>query len=470
MSYRSSGEFGESTNKSGSIGAGGSAGGQEGAGGTKEEAEKIELDRAYRETDEYGGVVMGAGMPLKDAEGNYVGYGLGPISGREPGELGTEGVPDYETYQKNQLNNLASTFDLTNPIQKSLYDSIKTKLTSVRPETVTKQQMEAFARQMGTTLDGLQDRYKPEAIRGMAAYGLNKTSLANQTKGIIDTFSKAYNSVAGVPENADYADYGIAAAKSTLAAMTAKDLADIGDQIGYKNLGMGLLNIGSTPFMASKMFSVLSSKPARTAAQTNYTDPVTGLTIGETLDEGFMTASTPEKDVYYSNPGLATQAQGILNAGIFKTDDLGNVQGSLGYNLMNSPIAGMLGVEPSYGGAYVNPQVAFDQGFQYSGNTYGMNPQQFGIVRDNLANPYAGYGEYNMSQIDQMVSNMSQKGNTFMDQQMEEERQQQQDQIAMEQDQQYQAGLTERQFDIYNRLIQDGYGTDYAKLYVEGIN
>tara|TARA_A100001015_G_scaffold176522_1_gene196273 strand:+ start:252 stop:1664 length:1413 start_codon:yes stop_codon:yes gene_type:complete len=470
MSYRSSGEFGESTNKSGSIGAGGSAGGQEGAGGTKEEAEKIELDRAYRETDEYGGVVMGAGMPLKDEDGNYVGYGLGPISGRAPGELGTEGVPDYETYQKNQLNNLASTFDLTNPIQKSLYDSIKTKLTSVRPETVTKQQMEAFARQMGTTLDGLQDRYKPEAIRGMAAYGLNKTSLANQTKGIIDTFSKAYNSVAGVPENADYADYGIAAAKSTLAAMTAKDLADIGDQIGYKNLGMGLLNIGSTPFMASKMFSVLSSKPARTAAQTNYTDPVTGLTIGETLDEGFMTALTPEKDVYYSNPGLATQAQGILNAGIFNTDDLGNVQGSLGYNLMNSPIAGMLGVEPSYGGAYVNPQVAFDQGFQYSGNTYGMNPQQFGIVRDNLANPYEGYGEYNMSQIDQMVSNMSQKGNTFMDQQMEEERQQQQDQIAMEQDQQYQAGLTERQFDIYNRLIQDGYGTDYAKLYVEGIN
>ena len=81
MSYRSSGEFGESTNKSGSIGAGGSAGGQEGAGGTKEEAEKIELDRAYRETDEYGGVVMGAGMPLKDEDGNYVGYGLGPTSG-----------------------------------------------------------------------------------------------------------------------------------------------------------------------------------------------------------------------------------------------------------------------------------------------------------------------------------------------------------------------------------------------------
>ena len=131
----------------------------------------------------------------------------------------------------------------------------------------------------------------------------------------------------------------------------------------------------------------------------------------------------------------------------------------------------MLGVEPSYGGAYVNPQVAFNQGFQYSGNTYGMNPQQFGIVKDNLANPYEGYGEYNMSQINQMVSNMpGQQGNKFMDQQMAEERQRQQDQMAMQQDQQYQAGLTERQFDIYNRLIQDGYGTDYAKLYVEGIN
>jgi hypothetical protein len=484
MSYRSSGEFGESKNQ-GSIGAGGSAGGQKGAGGNKKEAEKIELDRAYRETDEYGGVVMGAGLPLKDKKGNFVGYGLGPISNRDPGELGTEGVPDYDAYQKNQLKNLASTFDLKNPIQKSLYDSIKTKLTSVRPETVTKQQMKAFARQMGTTLDGLQDRYKPEAIRGMAAYGLNKTSLANQTKGIIDTFSKAYNSVAGVPEDADYADYGIAAAKSTLSVLTAKDLAEIGDQIGYKNLGLGLVNIGTTPFMASKMFSIISGKPAYTAAQANYTDPVTGLTIGQTLDEGFMTASTPgygtnidfslgtavPGDTYYSNPELATKAQGILNAGIFKTDDLGNVQGSLGYNLMNSPIAGMLGVEPSYGGAYVNPQVAFNQGFQYSGNTYGMNPQQFGIVKDNLANPYEGYGEYNMSQINQMVSNMpGQQGNKFMDQQMAEERQQQQDQMAMQQDQQYQAGLTERQFDIYNRLIQDGYGTDYAKLYVEGIN
>ena len=248
---------------------------------------------------------------------------------------------------------------------------------------------------------------------------------------------------------------------------------------------MGLLNIGSTPFMASKMFSVISGKPARAAAQESYTHEDTGLTIGQTLDEGFMTASTPgygtnidfslgtavPGDTYYSNPGLATQAQGILNAGIFNTDDLGNVQGSLGYNLMNSPIAGILGVEPSYGGAYVNPQVAFDQGFQYSANTYGMSPQQFAIVRDNLANPYEGYGEYNMSQINQMVSDMpGQQGNIFMDQQMEEERQQQQDQIAMEQDQQYQAGLTERQFDIYNRLIQDGYGTDYAKLYVEGIN
>lgn len=471
MSYRSSGEFGESKNQSGSIGAGGSAGGQKGAGGTKKEAEKIELDQAYRETDEYGGVVMGAGMPLKDEDGNYVGFGLGPISNRDPGELGTEGVPDYDTYQQNQIKNLASTFDLENPIQKSLYDSIRTKLTSVRPETVTKQQMEAFARQMGTTLDGLQDRYQPEAIRGMAAYGLNQTSLANQTKGIIDTFSKAYNSVAGVPENADYADYGIAAAKSTLATLTAKDLADIGDQIGYKNLGLGLANIGTTPFMASKMFSVISGKPAHTAAQANYTDPVTGLTIGQTLDEGFMTASTPEKDTYYSNPELATQAQGILNAGIFKTDDLGNVQGSLGYNLMNSPIAGMLGAQPSYGGAYVNPGVAFNQGFQYSGNTYGMNPQQFGIVKDNLANPYEGYGEFNMSQINQMVSGMpGQKGNIFMDQQMAEERQQQQEQMVMQQEQQYQSGLNDRQSDIYDRLIQDGYGTDYARLYVEGMN
>ena len=181
-----------------------------------------DINNAEAQTDKYGGVVMTDYGPLTDDDGNYVGYGLGPISNRDPGELGTPGVPDFEAYQNQQIEALATNFDLTNPLEKGLYDSIRTKLTNVNPETVTKQQMEAFARQMGTTLSGLQNRYKPEAISAMAAFGLNQSSLANQAKGIIDTFTGAYDSIAGVPGDAKYSDIGIAAAKTTLAGMTTK--------------------------------------------------------------------------------------------------------------------------------------------------------------------------------------------------------------------------------------------------------
>ena len=425
------------------------------------------LNNAYAQTDQYGGVVIGGNQPLTDEDGNYVGYGLGPISDRDAGELGTPGVPDFEAYQKQQIEALATNFDLTNPLQKGLYDSIKTKLTNVNPETVTKQQMEAFARQMGTTLSGLQNRYKPEAISAMTAFGLNQSSLANQAKGIMDTFSNAYASVAGVPDDAKYSDYGLAAAKTALAGMTAKDLADIGDQIGYGELAKGLAQIGTPGLIATRMGQIFTGKPAFSASSANYTDPVTGLTLQETLNAAFETGVTPDMDTYYTPDAL--KAQGIINAGVFKTDELGNIQGSLGYNLTNSPLANMIGVNPSYAGAYVDPTVAAQQGFQYSGSTYGMPSDQFGIVSSNLANPYQGYGQYYMSQIGDMVDKQP-SGNPLIEQQQREQQQQFEQQRAQEEQERYFGTLDDRQLSIYNRLINQGYGDDYAKLYVEGMN
>ena len=426
-----------------------------------------DINNAEAQTDKYGGVVMTDYGPLTDDDGNYVGYGLGPISNRDPGELGTPGVPDFEAYQNQQIEALATNFDLTNPLEKGLYDSIRTKLTNVNPETVTKQQMEAFARQMGTTLSGLQNRYKPEAISAMAAFGLNQSSLANQAKGIIDTFTGADDSIAGVPEDAKYSDIGIAAAKTTLAGMTTKDLVDIGNQIGYGQLAKGLTNIGMQGVLAQQIGSIFTGKPAFSASSGNYTDPVTGLTLQETLNAAFETGVTPDMDTYYTPNAL--KAQGIINAGVFKTDELGNIQGSLGYNLTNSPLANMIGVNPSYAGAYVDPAVAAQLGFQYSGSTYGMPSDQFGIVSSNLANPYQGYGQYYMSQIGDMVDKQP-SGSPLIEQQQREQQQQFEQQRAQEEQERYFGTLDDRQLSIYNRLINQGYGDDYAKLYVEGMN
>lgn len=433
---------------------------------TQTVAQLQNLNNAYAQTDQYGGVVMGAGQPLTDEDGNYVGYGLGPISDRDVGELGTPGVPDFETYQKQQIEALATNFNLENPLQKSLYDSIKTKLTNVNPETVSKQQMEAFARSMGTTLSSLQNRYKPEAISAMTAFGLNQSSLANQAKGIMDTFTNAYESVAGVPDDAKYSDIGLAAAKTALTTMTAKDLADIGDQIGYGELAKGLARIGTPGLIATRMGQIFTGKPAFSASSANYTDPVTGLTLQETLNAAFETGVTPDMDTYYTPDAL--KAQGILNAGIFKTDEAGNIQGSLGYNLTNSPLANMIGVNPSYAGAYVDPTVAAQLGFQYSGNTYGMPSDQFGIVSSNLANPYQGYGQYMMSQVAGMAPEYS--GNPALEQKQFEEREQAEVQRVQEEQDRYFETLDDRQLSIYNRLLDQGYGDTYAKLYVEGMN
>ena len=418
------------------------------------------------QNDQYGGVVMTDHGPLTDKDGNYVGYGLGPKMDRDIGELGHPQTPDFETYQKQQIEALATNFDLTNPLQKGLYDSIKTKLTNVNPETVTKQQMEAFARSMGTTLSALQNRYQPETISGMTAFGLNQSSLANQAKGIMDTFSNAYASVAGVPDDAKYSDYGLAAAKTALAGMTAKDLADIGDQIGYGELAKGLAQIGTPGLIATRMGQIFTGKPAFSASSANYTDPVTGLTLQETLNAAFETGVTPDMDTYYTPDAL--KAQGIINAGVFKTDELGNIQGSLGYNLTNSPLANMIGVNPSYAGAYVDPTVAAQQGFQYSGSTYGMPSDQFGIVSSNLANPYQGYGQYMMSQVADMAPEYS--GNPALEQKQFEEREQAEAQRVQEEQDRYFETLDDRQLSIYNRLLDQGYGDTYAKLYVEGMN
>ena len=301
----------------------------------------------------------------------------------------------------------------------------------------------------------------------MTAFGLNQSSLANQAKGIMDTFSNAYASVAGVPDDAKYSDYGLAFAKTTLAGMTAKDLADIGDQIGYGELAKGLAQIGTPGLIATRMGQIFTGKPAFSAAVGNYTDPTTGLTLQETLNTAFETGVTPDMDTYYTPDAL--KAQGIINAGIFKTDEAGNIQGSLGYNLSNSSLANMMGVNPSYAGAYVDPTVAAQQGFQYSGSTYGMPSDQFGIVSSNLANPYQGYGQYYMSQIGDMVDKQP-SGNPLMEQQQMEQQQQFEQQRVQEEQDRYFGTLDDRQLSIYNRLINQGYGDDYAKLYVEGMN
>ena len=74
-----------------------------------------------------------------------------------------------------------------------------------------------------------------------------------------------------------------------------------------------------------------------------------------------------------------------------------------------------------------------------------------------------------MSQIGDMVDKQP-SGSPLIEQQQREQQQQFEQQRAQEEQERYFGTLDDRQLSIYNRLINQGYGDDYAKLYVEGMN
>ena len=344
--------------------------------------------------DQYGGYVHHSGGVLTDKYGMAVHSGLGPVSGREEHEPGYSGPQtiDYNQMSQDYADNvLSTTYDLTNPIQKSLYDAMKTKLSMVNPESITQSQMQAYARSLGVSLGDLQKAFNETSLKGMMAYGLNQQSVAAQAKAVMDGFANLGQAMYGVPEDATAEDYGYAIGKTAMAGLTASDVYGLTQQYGVEPVAKALGAVGTQGTIGYQLARAFMGQPAYGMDSENYSNEL-GMTVSEAIAEGLIDA----KDV-------------------MKTDDEGTIQGSVGFGITNSGLAQALGVNQSYKGAYVDPQKAQAMGFSYSGPTQGMNPDQFGQVSGMLSNPYGQYGEYGVGLMQNVADQAANRGDNTSD-------------------------------------------------------
>ena len=344
--------------------------------------------------DQHGGYVHHGGGVLTDKYGMAVHSGLGPVSGREEHEPGYQGPQtiDYMQMSEDYADNvLATTYDLTNPIQKSLYDAMKTKLSMVNPESITQSQMQAYARSLGVSLGDLQKAFNETSLKGMMAYGLNQQSVAAQAKAVMDGFANLGQAVYGVPDDATAEDYGYAIGKTAMASLTASDIYGLTQQYGVEPVAKALGAVGTQGTIGYQLARAFMGQPAYGMDSENYSNEL-GMTVSEAIAEGLIDA----KDV-------------------MKTDDEGTIQGSVGFGITNSGLAQALGVNQSYKGAYVDPQKAQALGFSYSGPTQGMNPDQFGQVSGMLSNPYGQYGEYGVGLMQNVANQAANQGDNTND-------------------------------------------------------
>ena len=88
-------------------------------------------------------------------------------------------------------------------------------------------------------------------------------------------------------------------------------------------------------------------------------------------------------------------AEGTINAqDVMKSNEEGDMMGSMGFGIANSALGQALGMN-SYAGGYVDADKAIALGFSYAGPTQGMTDAQFGMVQGHLADPFG----QTMSQI-----------------------------------------------------------------------
>ena len=339
--------------------------------------------------DQYGGYVNHSGGVVTDQYGMAVHSGLGPVSQRdehEPGYGGPQTI-DYNQMSEDFANSvLATTYDLTKPVQKSLYDAMKTKLSMVNPESITQSQMQAYARSLGVNLGDLQQAFNETALKGMMAYGINQQSVAAQAKAVMDGFANLGDAVYGVPDDASMADYGHAVGKTVAAGLTASDVYGLTQQYGVEPVAKALGAIGTQGTIGYQLARAFMGSPAFGMDSQNYSNEL-GMTVTEAIAEGLIDATD-----------------------VMKTDEEGTIQGSLGFGITNSGLAQALGVNQSYKGAYVDPQKAQALGFSYSGPTQGMNPDQFGQVQGMLSNPYGQHGEYGVGLMQNVADAANQQG------------------------------------------------------------
>ena len=344
--------------------------------------------------DQYGGYVNHSGGVLTDRYGMAVHSGIGPVSGREETEQGYRGPQtiDYNQMSQDYADNvLATTYDLTKPIQKQLYDAMKTKLSMVSPESITHAQMSQYAKSIGVPLGDLQQAFNETSLKGMMAYGLNQQAVAAQAKAVMDGFEALGQSVYGVPDDATAEDYGYAVGKTAAAGLTASDVYGLTQEFGVEPVAKALGAVGTQATIGYQLARAFMGQPAYGMDSENYSNEL-GMTISEAIAEGLVNAED-----------------------VMKTDDEGTIQGSVGFGITNSGLAQALGVNQSYKGAYVDPQKAQAMGFSYSGPTQGMNPDQFGQVSGMLSNPYGQYGEYGVGLMQNVADQAANRGDNTSD-------------------------------------------------------
>ena len=201
----------------------------------------------------------------------------------------------------------------------------------------------------------------PMTTNALAAYHAGLTSLQSHVEAFSSLGEQALNAVTPA-QDATFADLSAQYGKLGLTGLAADNVMGLVDTYGFDPVAKAIGALGVEATMANQMFGIVTGKPAMAASVKSWTK--NGETLAQALEEGTVT-----KDQ------------------VMKSNEEGDMMGSMGFGIANSALGQALGMN-SYAGGYVDAEKAAALGYSYSGSTHGMTDAQFGMVSGSLADPY----------------------------------------------------------------------------------
>lgn len=282
----------------------------------------------------------------------------GPHASRAP-------IRDYSNLQKfNDLPEAIKNQIGLEDVNQDVYNAFFGKIDS------TTAQKNALARALGySTVSAMESAIGPMTTNALAAYHSGLTSLQAHVDAISNLGQQALTAVTP-QEDATFSDLATQYGKLGLTGVAADNVMGLIDTYGFDPVAKALGALGTEAVMANQMFGLVTGTPSQSASVQSWTKP-----NGETLADAL--------------------AEGTINAqDVMKSNEEGDMMGSMGFGIANSALGQALGMN-SYAGGYVDADKAIALGFSYAGPTQGMTDAQFGMVQGHLADPFG----QTMSQI-----------------------------------------------------------------------
>ena len=263
----------------------------------------------------------------------------------------------------------------TDPVIQGVYKNTFGNV-DTSPDAVTDAMRSSLATALGYNSVAAMERAKgPQSINTMAAYHAATTNLGAQMDAISGLVSN-YASGLAPHKDMDLGDMMDKYGPTVLGATGLYGVEGLAQEHGWNPVLSAIGAIGTEAKIAGMMFNIATGKPSFSAASTGWVNAE-----GETLAQAIKNDPTGE-----------------LARSVMKTDAEGNIKGSVGYGLKNNAFAEMMGIDPSYAGAYVDAEKAIAEGWSYAGSTQGMFNDQFSQVSGALVDPYGQTMSQMMSQ------------------------------------------------------------------------